>query len=145
MIKSQNKTLDIIVPVLIIGSIFALVSNSIILRSYVKQQESVADMNNVIPKLSLERALENDLIYPNINIFTVPFKTLLGRVYLRDSLYDNAINSFNEARKINPYLLINENYLAETYLTLGKKDSFKFYAKKIFRLAPNHPNHFAFN
>jgi len=144
MRKPQNKLLHIIIPILIIGSIFALVSNSIVFRGYIIQQESVADMNNIIPKLSLERAFENDLIYPNINIFTVPFKTLLGRIYLRDSLFDKAINSFHEARKNNPYLLINENYLAETYFTLGKKDSFKFYAKKIFKSAPNHPNHFGY-
>ncbi|MDB3862200.1 hypothetical protein N9313_01385 [Flavobacteriaceae bacterium] len=144
MRKPHNKLLHIIIPILIIGSIFAIVSNSIVFRGYIIQQKGVADMNNIVPKMTIDEALENDLIYPNINIFTVPFKTALARVYLRDSLYNKAIINFHKARDNNPFLLINENYLAQTYLTLAKKDSFKFYAKKIFRLAPNHPNHFGY-
>jgi len=131
-------------PLLIIGSFLALISNSIVFRSYIIQQKSVADLNQLIPRMTIEEALENDLKYPNINIYTVPFKTNLGRVYLRDSFYEKAINTFHSARKKNPYLLINENYLAETYFTIGQRDSFKFYSNKIFKNAPNHPNHFAF-
>tara|TARA_B100001093_G_scaffold382257_1_gene367811 strand:- start:207 stop:1088 length:882 start_codon:yes stop_codon:yes gene_type:complete len=101
-------------------------------------------MNKVVPKMTLDEALKNDLGYPNINIFTVPFKTSLGRVYLRDSMYDDAIKTFHKARLNNPFLLINENYLAETFLTINQKDSFNLYAKKIFKNAPNHPSHFAF-
>ena len=85
-----------------------------------------------------------DLNYPNINIYTVPFKTHLGRVYLRDSIYDEAIKAFHEARKANPFLVINENYLAETFLNISEMDSFRFYADKIFKTAPNHPGHFGF-
>lgn len=125
-------------------SIVSLVSNAVAFRGYVLQQNVVADMNNIIPQLSLEDAKYYELKYPNINIFTVPFKTHLGRAYLRDSLYDLAIETFHEARKINPYLLVNENYLAELYFTIGKKDSFKYYANKIFDLNPNHPGHFGF-
>ncbi len=133
-----------LLPILIIGSFISLASNILVFRSYIIQQISVADMNNVVPEMSLSVAKENDLTYPNINIFTVPFKTSLGRIYLRDSLYQNAIETFHAARKNNPYLLINENYLAETYLKINQRDSFDFYAKKIFSNAPNHPNHFAF-
>ena len=72
-------------PLLIIGSIVALISNSIVFKSYILQQKSVADLKQLIPKMTIEEALENDLKYPNINIYTVPFKTSLGRIYLRDS------------------------------------------------------------
>jgi len=131
-----------LIPLITIGSLISLISNIAVFRSYIIQQKSVSDMNNVVPKMSLDEALENDLLYPNINIFTVPFKTSLGRVYLRDSLYEKAIKSFHLARKNNPFLLINENYLAETYLKINQIDSFSYYAKKIFYNAPNHPSHF---
>jgi len=127
---------------LVIGAFFSLISNIITFRSYVIQQDSVSDMNNIIPKMTLSEALKNNLTYPNINIYTVPFKTQLGRVYLRDSMYKEAINIFHKARKDNPYLMINENYLAETYLRINKKDSFDYYANRIFSKAPNHANHF---
>ena len=78
MRKHQDKLLHVIIPILIIGSVFALVSNSIVFRAYIIQQQSVADMNNIVPKMTIDEALENDLIYPNINIFTVPFKTALA-------------------------------------------------------------------
>ena len=144
MIEILSNLRKLIVPLIVVGSFAALISNSIVFRSYIIQQTSVADLNNIVPKMTLDEALENDLKYPNINIFTVPFKTSLGRVYLRDSFFNKAIETFHDARKKNPYLMINENYLAQTYLTIGKKDSFKFYANKIFKKAPNHPNHFAF-
>jgi len=139
-----NKLKSFLVQIVIIVSVACLVSNIIVFRAYVIQQQSVVDMNNIVPKMTIDEAEYNDLRYPNINIFTVPFKTALARVYARDSLYEKAITTFHEARKNNPYLMINENYLAQTYLTLGKKDSFKYYAKKIFKTAPNHSNHFAF-
>lgn len=139
-----NKLKNLIVPILVIVSLLTLISNSFVFRAYIIQQRSVVDLNNIIPKMTIEEAIYNDLKYPNINIFTVPFKTSLGRVYLRDSFYNKAIETFHLARKNNPYLLINENYLAQTYLTISKMDSFKFYANKIFKNAPNHPNHFAF-
>jgi len=142
--KLLNKLKYFLVPVVVIGSVFCLVSNIIVFRAYVIQQQSVVDMNNIVPKMTIDEAEYNNLNYPNINIFTVPFKTALARVYARDSLYEKAITTFHEARKNNPYLMINENYLAQTYLNLGKKDSFKYYAKKIFKTAPNHSNHFAF-
>jgi predicted Zn-dependent protease len=138
------KLQKLVTAIVILGSFAALISNTVTFRAYVIQNQSVSDQNKIIPEMTIEEAIKNDLNYPNINIYTVPFKTHLGRVYLRDSFYEKAINNFHRARKANPYLLINENYLAETYLTLGKRDSFKFYAKKIFKNAPNHPNHFAF-
>lgn len=127
---------------LVIGALFCLISNIITFRSYVIQQDSVSDMNNIIPKMTLSEALKNNLTYPNINIYTVPFKTQLGRVYLRDSMYKEAINIFHKARKDNPYLMINEHYLAETYLRINNKDSFDYYSNRIFSKAPNHANHF---
>ena len=135
---------EIILLFLVLFSFLGLVSNSVVFRSYIYQQKTVKDMNYPQPRLSLDEAKKLDLSYPNINIYVVPFKTHLGRVYLRDSMYKDAIASFHRARKINPYLLINENYLAETYLSINEIDSFKFYARKIFNKAPNHPSHFAF-
>jgi len=140
----MNLTKKLLFPLIVIVSVFCIISNSIVFRAYILQQKSVSDMNKVVPKMTLDEALKNDLGYPNINIYTVPFKTSLGRVYLRDSMYDDAIKTFHKARLHNPFLLINENYLAETFLTINQKDSFNFYAKKIFKTAPNHPNHFAF-
>lgn len=133
---------NIIIPLIIVGSVLAVISNVIVFRAYIQQQKNVGQMARIIPNITVDEALDGDMSYPNINIFTVPFKTLLGRVYLRDSLYDKAISTFHLAKKNNPYLLINENYLAETYLQIGEKDSLKYYAKKIFKNAPNHPNHF---
>ena len=135
---------EIILLFLVLFSFLGLVSNSVVFRSYIYQQKTVKDMNYAQPRLSLDEAKKLDLSYPNINIYVVPFKTHLGRVYLRDSMYKEAIASFHSARKINPYLLINENYLAETYLSINELDSFKFYARKIFNKAPNHPSHFGF-
>ena len=135
---------EIIILILIVISISGLFSNSIVFRSYVYQQKTVKDMAYLVPKLSLEESKKLDLNYPNINIYTVPFKTHLGRVYLRDSIYDEAIKAFHEARKANPFLVINENYLAETFLNISEMDSFRFYADKIFKTAPNHPGHFGF-
>ena len=135
---------EIILLFLVLFSFLGLVSNSVVFRSYIYQQKTVKDMNYAQPRLSLDEAKKLDLSYPNINIYVVPFKTHLGRVYLRDSMYKDAIASFHRARKINPFLLINENYLAETYLSINELDSFKFYARKIFNKAPNHPGHFAF-
>jgi len=136
-----NKEIGI--TLLVVISFLGLLSNTIVFRSYIYQQKTVKDMTYQVPRLSLEESKKLNLNYPNINIYTVPFKTHLGRVYLRDSMYDEAIASFHDARKANPFLVINENYLAETYQNISELDSFKFYAKKIFKTAPNHPGHFA--
>ena len=101
------KLQKLVTAIVVLGSFATLISNTVIFRAYVIQNQSVLDQNNIIPEMTIEEAVKNDLNYPNINIYTVPFKTHLGRVYLRDSLYEKAINNFHIARKANPYLLIN--------------------------------------
>ena len=135
---------NIIFLLLIILASVSLVSNTKVFDAYIEQQDSVYDMQQFIPRMDLQMAIEKNMSYPNINIYVAPFDVHLGRVYLRDSIFDKAIESFHRATKANPFLPINENYLAETYLKMNQKDSFRFYAQKIFNKMPNHVSHFAF-
>ena len=138
--KSSIKQL--ILVILLVFSIVSFISNFYVFLNLRDQQKVIKDFGNNVPKLSLNQALKFDLSYPNINAYTVPFKTYIGRVYLRDSMYKKAIATFHEAKKYNPYLLINENYLAEIYDILKVKDSFKYYSKITFDKMPNNPVHF---
>lgn len=128
--------------IVVIISICALVSNTIIYLNYVKQQVVIQDIERHPPTLLSKKINEFDLNYPNINIYVVPFKTYIGRLYLRDSLYEKAIESFHKGRKNNPYLMINENYLADLYKEINLKDSFNYYTSLAFKNMPNHPAHF---
>ena len=128
--------------VIVIISICSLISNSIVYVNYVKQQVVIKDIERFPPSLSKEKISDFDLTYPNINIYVVPFKTYIGRIYYRDSFYKKAIESYHSARKNNPFLMINENYLADLYKEINVKDSFEYYTKKAFINMPNHPAHF---
>jgi len=138
----RNKLAQILVILLIILSIASIVSNSVVFNNMRAQQIVIEDFGNLTPKMELKKALELDFSYPNINAYTVPFKTYIGKVLLRDSLYEEAISYFHEARKHNPYLRVNENYLAEIYDILGVKDSFNYYSNLTFMKMPNNPIHF---
>ena len=128
--------------VFVVLCVFCLISNSVVFVNYIKQQQVVVDIERFPPTLSSDKITEFDLKYPNINIYVVPFKTYLGRLYLRDSMYEKAIEAFHKGRKNNPNLMINENYLADVYKEINVKDSFEYYTSKAFKKMPNHPAHF---
>ena len=138
----RNNIAQSFVLLILLFSIACIISNAIVFRNMRAQQTVIQDFGNSVPVIKLERALEFDFTYPNINAYTVPFKTYIGKVLLRDSLYEEAISYFHEARKYNPFLKINENYLAEVYDILQVKDSFKFYSSLTFKEMPNNPIHF---
>ena len=128
--------------ILILVSIAAVSSNIIVFRNYKVQKIVIEDNSKGTPELSLSEAQRYNFSYPNINVFTIPFKTYLGRIYLRDSMFVEAVSNFHQAKKHNPYLRINENYLAETYDILKVKDSFKYYSEIAYSKMPNNGSHF---
>lgn len=138
----KNSFAQGLVTLLLLLSVASIISNVIVFNNMRAQQKVIQDFGNFEPTIQLKEALNYDFSYPSINAFTVPFKTYIGRVYLRDSNYSEAIKYFHEARKHNPYLKINENYLAEVYDILEVKDSFDFYSTIAFKEMPNNPIHF---
>lgn len=137
--KNRN---EIISGILFITIILVFVSNVKVFISYVEQQEIINDIKYMVPKLSLERAESFNYEYPTLNVFTQPLKNYLGRVYLREGMYDKAIETFHKARSENPYLLINENFLADVYRNLKMDDSVKYYSRKAFNKMPNNVFHY---
>lgn len=137
----MNKISDYTI-IFVVVSLLCLVSNSIVFDNYIEQQQVVADIERNSPTIKLKYLADYDIKYPNITIYTTPFKTYLGRVYLRDSMYEEAINSFHAARQNNPYLRINENYLADVYTQMHLLDSASYYTRLAFEKMPNHPAHF---
>lgn len=137
----NSKVLFITLTIILVTS---LISNIAVFRSYVEQQVIVSDSQLPTPKLTLESALNKNYKYPSLDIFTRPLLTYLGRIYLREKKYDDAIKTFHRAKGFNPYLKANELYLAQTYEQLGIKDSFQYYANLAFNKMPNHPLHFSY-
>ena len=138
----NNITKNIIFVLLTSILIFSIASNYKVFQVMKAQNFLIKDYGKHTPEVSLKEVLNYDFSYPNINAYTVPFKTYIGRVYLRDSQYQKAISYFHEARKYNPYLKSSENYLAEIYDAIKVKDSFQFYAKVAYKEMPNNTLHF---
>lgn len=137
--KKNNDTLSGILFLLCSLIIF---SNIKVFISYVEQQKIVADLKQYPPKLSLSEAESFNYNYPTLNVFTLPLKHYLGRVYLREGKYDMAAEQFHKARAENPYLLANENFLTEVYRNLKIDDSVEYYANLTFQKMPNNIMHF---
>lgn len=139
----MEKTKELVLLLLVTLCFGTLVSNYFVFKNLRVQQIVVKDNARMVPQLSIEEALKYDFNYPNINAFTVPFKTYIGRVYLRDTNYSQAISFLHQGRKNNPYLMMSENYLAEIYDILEVKDSFDYYSKLIYKNVPNNFFHFS--
>ena len=78
----RNKLAQILVISLIILAIASIVSNSVVFNNMRAQQSVIEDFGNLVPQMELKKALELDFSYPNINAYTVPFKTYIGKVLL---------------------------------------------------------------
>ena len=63
------KLQKLVTAIVVLGSFATLISNTVIFRAYVIQNQSVLDQNNIIPEMTIEEAVKNDLNYPNINIY----------------------------------------------------------------------------
>lgn len=139
----MEKTKELVLLLIVSLCFGTLASNYIVFKNLRVQQIVVKDNAKMIPQLSIEEALKYDFNYPNINAYTVPFKTYIGRVYLRDSNYTQAISYLHQGRKNNPNLMMSENYLAEIYDILEVKDSFNYYSSLIYKNIPNNFFHFS--
>ena len=119
-----------------------MLSNAYVFVNYRKQQIVISDSDNLVPTISINEAENLNITYPNLTVHTYPVNTYLGRVYLREKLYDKAIKAFHTARSQNPFLRMNEYYLSEVYDEMGLIDSAQFYKEIAFKKMPNHPLHF---
>ena len=61
--------------------------------------------------------------YSDITVTTIPMKSLKGFFYMKNGLYREAIDLFNEGSPRNPYLYFSESYKAFSFLMLEEDDS----------------------
>ena len=138
----MNKNNDSLSGLIFLVLCGILASNILVFISFREQQSIIQDTKYLVPKLPLSEAESFNYNYPTLNVFTMPLKNYLGRVYLREGKYDKAIETLHQARKENPYLMANESFLADVYRNLKMDDSVKFYSRKSFYNMPNNAMHF---
>lgn len=124
-------------------SITSVVSTLYVFKSMRQQQVFLSEFNTNKLNTPLELINTFNYKYPNLSTTSIPLPTFFGMYYFVNKKYEKAIEFFRKGIEVNPYLKVSESFLARTYDELKVKDSFNFYAKKVFYSSPNHPLHLA--
>ena len=93
--------------------------------------------------IPLEVIDEFDMEYSDLTMTTIPMKSLKGFFYMKNDLYREALDFFNEGTNRNPYLYFSESYKSFSHLNLKNYDSAYYFAKLAFDKLPGNVVHFA--
>lgn len=80
--------------------------------------------------------------FPNTATNSQPFIEVAAIYALSEKKYDQAIQLFNQSRKINPNTGRAEWYKYQIYKAKGSSDSAQYYANKAFEIRPRNENYF---
>lgn len=93
--------------------------------------------------LSLDDIDNYEMDYSDLTVTTIPMKSLKGFFYMKNGLWRESIDLFNEGTKHNPYLNFSESYKSFSFLNIGEIDSALYFSKKAFEKIPGNVVHFA--
>ena len=128
----------------LIFSLFGLMSNFLVFKSFILQRIILSDFNSGNISLTYDNLNDYNFDYPNINNFTIPLKA-----YKAYYLYNNqkpleALDLLNNTDfiKINPYIKFEDFVKSNIFLNLNQIDSAFFYSKSAFYKWPKSLQHF---
>lgn len=139
-----NARLPKIIFLIIFLSTPPVIYSSIrLFNSSIDQRIILSHYNLADYSLSKEVMDKMDMEYSDITVTTIPMKSLKGFFYMKNGLYREAIDLFNEGSPRNPYLYFSESYKAFSFLMLEEDDSAAYYSKLAFNKLPGNVVHFA--
>ena len=110
-------------------------------KSYKQQFYMLADFNS--NNFEREIDFKNFIVdFPNIGVTTLPLSTIKGEYFYSRKNVKEAIKSYHQGIKSNPYIGASEARLADIYYINNVIDSAIYYSEKAYKLLPLNSKHF---
>ena len=138
-----SKQLGYLASILILLQPLSLYSSVRLFNSSKDQFYFLGQFNANKFIMPIEEVEKMEMDYPNISGTTIPLKTFKAMFYLKNEEYQKAIDLYHQAKRHNPFLKINETYIAYAHFKLNNADSSKYYSKIAFETQPRNMVHYS--
>ena len=139
----NKKIIKIFLFGLILCLPLLLYSSYRLYKSSIDQRIILSHYNLADYSLPLEVIDDMEMEYSDLTVTAIPMKSMKGFFYMKNGLYRDAIELFNEGTSHNPYLYFSEAYKAFAYINIKELDSAYYYSKMAFDNLPGNVVHFA--
>lgn len=147
LLGDKIKIINLKLSNLHISLVFLLIPLSI--YSSLRVYQSSLDQRTLIrlynsEKFDVDRSWldQVDLSYPTLATTSIPIKSFKAYFYMRSGLNKEAIDLFNEAKKLNPNVYFEEGWKSLAFLNLNQIDSARYNSQIAYDKIPNNLVHF---
>tara|TARA_B100001057_G_scaffold499798_1_gene611856 strand:- start:20148 stop:22427 length:2280 start_codon:yes stop_codon:yes gene_type:complete len=142
-ITINKKITKIFLIGLILCLPLVLYSSYRLYKSSIDQRIILSHYNLADYSLPLDVIDNMEMEYSDLTVTAIPMKSMKGFFYMKNGLYRDAIELFNEGTSHNPYLYFSESYKAFAFINLEELDSAYHYSKLAFDNLSGNVVHFA--